>query len=318
MPLTMPAATSDAPLPGPTDDQAAVASRSADARLARVHLRGGLLTLSRARLEGMAGDGTLDREAMADLAEVRWRSGDLLGAAEAARAHQASGGDEPLAALILAEELAGSEQDADARTTAVSVQERVGGAIDVLFALEPRSQAWPPADEGWMMTGAAEPGHWGLLAGGSEVTAPTPETWRLEPIVQPIPAPLTAPLPVPVGRGGPMLPGGASSTGAVVISGRLAGAELETVDRALDAGDIRAAVQRLAVLLRLDPALAPIILSAADRAASAAPPGSADLAAIHLVRGDAYRFLGRDTEAAAAYQTAHQALGQGPSSKEPM
>ena len=25
------------------------------------------------------------------------------------------------------------------------------------------------ADEGWMPTGAAEPGHWGLLVGGSEV-----------------------------------------------------------------------------------------------------------------------------------------------------
>ena len=90
-------ATSDAPLPGPTDDQAAAATRSADARLARVHLRGGLLTLARATLEGMAGAGTLDRDAMADLAEVRWRSGDLEGAADAARAHQASGGEEPLA-----------------------------------------------------------------------------------------------------------------------------------------------------------------------------------------------------------------------------
>ncbi len=69
-------------------------------------------------------------------------------------------------------------------------------------------------------------------------------------------------------------------------------------------------------LLRLDPALAPIILSTVDRAVAAAP-SAADLSAIHLVRGDAYRCLGRDTEAAAAYQEAHQALAAGPSSKEP-
>ena len=78
----------------------------------------------------------------------------------------------------------------------------------------------------------------------------------------------------------------------------------------------RAATARLAVLLRLDPALAPIILSSADRAAAAVPAGSRDLSAIHLVRGDAYRSLGREVEAAAAYQAAHQALAVGPSSKE--
>ena len=48
---------------------------------------------------------------MADLAEVRWRSGDLEGAADAARAHQASGGDEPIAAIIIAEDLARSGRD---------------------------------------------------------------------------------------------------------------------------------------------------------------------------------------------------------------
>ena len=314
MPLTVPAATSDAPLPGPADDQATAAARAADARLARIHLRGGLLALARAMLEGMAGAGTLDRDAMADLAEVRWRSGDLEGAADAARAHQASGGDEPLAALIIAEDLARAGQPDDAQALARSVRDRVGGAVDVLFALEPRSPIWPPADEGWMATGAAEPGHWGLLVGGSETAAPTPQTWQLAPVVQPLPTPA---VPAPTGRGGTGQPGGAASTGAALMSGRLAGEELETVDRALAAGDTAGAAQRLAVLLRLDPALAPIILSAADRAASAVAPGSGDLPAIDLVRGDAYRILGHETEAAAAYQQAHQALGVGPSSKEP-
>lgn len=313
MPFAIPPATSDVPLPGPTEDQSAAAERSADARLARVHLRGGLLTLARATLEQMAGAGTLDRDAMADLAEVRWRSGDLEGAADAARVHRASGGEEPLAALILAEDLAAAGAEADAESIAREVYARVGGAIDVLFAMEPRAAIWPTADEGWMDVDAAAPGRWGLLVGGSEVAAPTNQTWELAPIAISTADQISV---APLGRGGLGQPGGATSTSTVVVSGRLAGEELEIVDRALASGDTASAAGRLAVLLRLDPALAPIILSAADRAASAATPDSGDLPAVHLVRGDAYRLLGRDNEAAAAYQEAHQALPPGPSSKE--
>jgi hypothetical protein len=308
----MPAATSDAAPPSPDDVQTTSTGRTADARLARVHLRGGLLTLARATLEGMAGAGTLDSHAMADLAEVRWRSGDLEGAAEAARAHQASGGKEPLAVLIIAEDMAAMGRDADANPIAGSLYERVGGAVDVLFAGEPRSDIWPPADEGWMAAGAADPGHWGLLVGGSEVAEPTDRTWQLSPLTPPVPEDAFA----LAGRGAVGQPAGAASTGEVVVGGRIAGDELEVVDRALAGGDIPAATTRLAVLLRLDPALAPIILSSADRAAAAVPAGSRDLPAIHLVRGDAYRSLGREVEAAAAYQAAHQALAAGPPSKE--
>jgi hypothetical protein len=288
--------------------------RSADARLARVHLRGGLLALARATLERMAGAGTLDRDAMADLAEVRWRSGDLEGAADAARAHQASGGDEPLAALIIAEDLAAAGSLEEAERVARAVHERTAGALDVLFAMEPRAPIWPDADEGWMDVDAPAPGRWGLLVGGSEVAAPSPETWQLAPIAITVREQITL---APLGRGGIGQPGGGTTTSAVVVSGRRAGEELEEVDRSLASGDLTAAAGRLAVLLRLDPALAPIILSAADRAASAAQPHGGDLPAIHLVRGDAYRLLGRDNEAAAAYQAAHQALLGGPIPKEP-
>ncbi len=209
-----------------------------------------------------------------------------------------------------------SGQEAEALSLAQSVYERVGGAIDVLFALEPHSGIWPPTDEGWMVADAAAPGHWGLLAGGSEVATPTPGTWELAPIEQPVLTPAAAAA-VPMGRGGVVQAGGATSTSAVVMSGRLAGEELEAVDRALTAGDAATASQRLAVLLRLDPALAPVILSEADRAAATVAPRGNDLAAIHLVRGDAYRSLGRDNEAAAAYQQAHQALAEGASPEEP-
>lgn len=314
VPIAVPVPTSDALPPGPSEDHSASTERTADARLARVHLRGGLLALARATLERMAGAGTLDREAMADLAEVRWRSGDLEGAAEAARAHQAAGGDEPLAALIIAEDLAAAGSPDEAERLARSVSERVGGALDVLFALEPRASIWPAAEQGWMDVDAPAPGRWGLLVGGSEVAAPTPETWRPAPIANSAADQITL---APLGRGGLGAPGGGVSTSAVVVTGRLAGEELESVDRHLAAGDLMIAAARLGVLLRLDPALAPIILTAADRAAAAAKPHSADLPAIHLVRGDAYRLLGRDNEAAAAYQQAHQALSEGPSPKEP-
>jgi len=309
--------------PGPSADQAPLLERTADARLARVHLRGGLLPLARAALEQMAGAGTLDRDALCDLAEVRWRSGDLEGAAEAASAHHASGGQEPLAALILAEDLRRIGHRDEARRLAAAVFERVAASVDILFAAEPRSDLWPAQDDGWMDLDAAAPGRWGLLVGGSEVAAPQATTWVLAPMREPVGAsePATAgqagSVILPVGRGGPDRPGGRRSTTAIVMSGRLAGEELDAVDRTLAEGRIAAAAERLGVLLRLDPALAPVILSSADKAVSMASPGSGGLSALHLVRGDAYRILGRDIEAADAYQLAHQALASGPASKEP-
>jgi hypothetical protein len=69
--------------------------------------------------------------------------------------------------------------------------------------------------------------------------------------------------------------------------------------------------------LRLDPALAPVILSTADIALARATSSSSQLAALHLVRGDAYRILGRDNEAAAAFRSAHQVLATGATHEEP-
>jgi hypothetical protein len=302
------------PPPGPSQDQAGVLERSADARLARLHLRGGLLALARASLEQMAGAGTLDRDAMADLAEARWRSGDLEGAAEAARAHQASGGGDPLAALIIAEDLMRSGQPADARRYAEYVGSRVGGATDQLFAREARSPLWPSQDDGWMPAGADAAGRFGLLVGGSEVAAPTPSTWSLEPLVpstvgaDPVADALIASTPT-ARSGGPSA--GQLTTSSALVSGRLAGDELERVDRSLTAGDVASAGSRLSVLLRLDPALAPVILSTADRALARTRAPSPAMSILHLVRGDAYRILGRETEAAAAYRQAHQALASG-------
>jgi hypothetical protein len=313
------------PLPGPGDAQISAQQRSTDARLARLHLRGGLLPLARAALEQMAGVGELDVAAMADLAESRWRSGDLEGAADAARAHQTSGGVEPMAALILAEDLVRTGQPAEGRRFAEYVAARVGAAVDQLFAAEPRSPIWPPVDDGWMAGGAEALGRLGLVVGGSEVAAATPETWTEAPLLAHVEVPTTA-VPgedrsVGIGLGTPAVLGGPHSTAALVVSGRHAGEELERVDRALAVGDIHSAAARLAVLLRLDAALAPVILSVAERAMAAATrPGrstiAGDVSALHLVRGDAYRILGRENEAAAAYRQAHQALPTGPTREE--
>jgi len=306
---------------GPDDAQVSAEARAADARLARVHLRGGLLPLARAALEQMAGAGTLDRDAMADLAEVRWRNGDLEGAVESARAHHASGGNEPVAMLIVAEELSRRGEQQQASQQASSVVQRVGAAVELYFAGEPRSVVWPAADDGWMDVDAVAPGRWGLLVGGREVVAPTPRTWIPVPLEQPgSPAPAASPAAMDatlVGRGGIAQPGGQTSTALVAMSGRLAGEELEAVDRSLADGRTGAAAERLGVLLRLDPALAPVILTAADKAVANTPPGSPGQSAIHLVRGDAYRILGHETEAAAAFQQAHQTLAPGSPSEEP-
>ena len=58
-----------------------VEARSAELRLARLHLRGGSYALARSELETLAGADRLDPDAVLDLAEVRWRTGDLAGAA---------------------------------------------------------------------------------------------------------------------------------------------------------------------------------------------------------------------------------------------
>ena len=60
------------PRPRPTPTSA-----RAELVLARVHLRMGSMGLARAELETLAGRNGLDDEGIRDLAEVRWRTGDL-------------------------------------------------------------------------------------------------------------------------------------------------------------------------------------------------------------------------------------------------
>jgi predicted negative regulator of RcsB-dependent stress response len=84
--------------------------------------------------------------------------------------------------------------------------------------------------------------------------------------------------------------------------------ELERAEQELARGQVADAVDRLSLVLRFDPALAPVILSMADRALMAPGDDQAGLVALNLLRGDAYRGLGREIEAAEAYQESMRAL----------
>jgi hypothetical protein len=149
--------------------------RSVDGRLARIHLKGGLIALARAELETMAGQISLDLEALADLAEARWRSGDLLGAGEAAQAHLARGGDELMAMVVAVEALTAQGRTIDARRLAAQVIERSDGDLDPIFAGQPRAQLWSRPSEAIATMEEEE-------EVPIEAPAPTERLDRLEPV----------------------------------------------------------------------------------------------------------------------------------------
>ncbi len=129
--------------------------RDAGLRLARLHLRMGSLSLARAELEAAAGRGALDVPSLVDLAEVRWRTGDLAGAGEAAHAVIDQGVDDPLAYVIAAESVAALGRPAEARRLADAAVERMDTTLDALFAGMPRAMVWPAGVE---PASPAEPG----------------------------------------------------------------------------------------------------------------------------------------------------------------
>ena len=231
-------------------------------RMARLHLRMGSTSLARAELESFAGRGALDEDALLDLAEVRWRTGDLAGAGEAANALLAMGREDALALAIAAESIAALGRPGEARRLAGrAVAAAEGRSIDVLFAGMPRSLVWPEN-----------------VAGDAEATHPTqvqhaPRPPRSRPTASPVP--------------GGAAPAPASPAAAEALAGGLA---------ALGSGDIVHAAVRLGVALRLEPDFAGAVIDAVGERAT-----DPQLA---LVAGDAYRLLGREGEALAAFDRA--------------
>ena len=113
-----PAAGMTAPAMTKPDEAQPARSRRIELVLAHMHLRLGALELSRVELETLAGLGGLDPQGLVDLAEVRWRTGDLLGAGEAAAAALRTDGSDPTALIVAAEAASAIGRPSEARRLA--------------------------------------------------------------------------------------------------------------------------------------------------------------------------------------------------------
>lgn len=277
--------------------------RPADLTLARLHLRLGSLALARAELETLAGRDELDDAGMVDLAEARWRTGDIAGAGEVASTVLGDGDDGPLITLVVAAEAALARgRPTEARRFSTKAMEAADGRIDEVFAGMPRGPVWPtdaamlhlppptlfdvPAvvradtggDEGSPAIGIAT----------SETAAPAdPDTIALwEPAIDsPAIDHRTPDAPIDIAPAPPE-PAPDLDAGGDAF---LAGAD------ALDRGDITVASMQLALALRLSPSLASDVLEVID--------GRADRE-LAFVRGDAYRLVGRESDARRAFADA--------------
>ena len=272
-----------------------------DRRLAVIHLRLGAVSLARAELEALAIGQRLDTASLADLAEVRWRTGDLDAAGDAAAAHLAAGGGRPIARAIAAEAAAAASRPGEARGHVEALGDLSAAALEALFAGMPRRAFWPsapvPTGESLEAFGSAGPAGDGgrdrrraserpPIGSRPDVEVQGPGLWPddgRDPGAEPAWRPPPEPSPHP----GPA---------EVLARGR---DEL----RVGDPDHVAVGLARLALVLRLDPTLAPRVLDAV---------GPRREAAAHLVRGDAYRLLGRVLEAEAAYEAAAAALDGGP------
>jgi hypothetical protein len=246
--------------------------RGADLRVARLHVRGGAYALARAELEALAGSDSLDRDGILDLAEVRWRSGDLAGASVAAAAWLEDGADigaqGALAHVISAEAAAARGALAAVAAHVEAAAPGLGdrATLDAILAGIAARASWP-----W----EAEP-------------PPAPP-----PVVPEPPTTTAAPAP-PVGGG---IPGAALVPDAVVAP---AAAQLARAGAALVGDAPERAVVLLSLALRADRAAAGAVLVALD----AAEPEPAHAAAFAFVRGDALRAAGRHEESRIAYASA--------------
>lgn len=247
-------------------------------RLAHLHLRTGLPSLARVELETLASQGDLGGRALADLAEARWRGGDLSAAGEAAQAHLDQGGDELLAEVVVVEALAAAGRQRDARRLALQVLARPNvdeATVEGVFAGHPRSAAWPERARPTTAPGAPAP----IQA----TTASPPDATRAA-AARPTAGPTE---------------------------------DIAAAEAAVARGDALGAAGLLAVALREEPALAAMILSLAERAVAIAGSTGPAAATLQLVRGDALRLLGRASEASAAFQGSRRALVDAAPREEP-
>jgi hypothetical protein len=272
-----------------------------DRRLATLHLRLGDLALARAELEDLHRQEALDAPGLADLAEARWRSGDLEAAEAAATDHLAAGGSRPIARAIAAEAATAAGRPGEARAHVEALGPVDAEALEHLFAGMPRRAFWPsapnaPIEPPETMFGtdrARTPGR-GRPAAERLTAAPSPHA----------DAPPTVGQPRMDGLWTDDEPGLVDPAAATRRRPAAPAEELVRAREELASGDSGASARglaRLALVLRLDPALAADVLGALG-------PGRD--AATMLVRGDACRLLGRTLEAEAAFAAAARALDE--------
>jgi hypothetical protein len=270
--------------------------RSPDLRLAALHVRTGGYALARVELETLAGTDALDAAGVLDLAEVRWRTGDLAGAEAAAAAWLDEAGDAEDRGVVLANaicaEAAVARGDVDAaaaHVAAASAGMAAAGALEALLAGIRTRAAWPSREK------------------EEEAAGPEVEAAGLEPAGPR--AAVSAPAPASAGGGA----AGIVPPPTLPLGPPLASAAASLVERgaALLAAQPERAAVLLALALRADRAAAEAVLAALD--ASQGLPGAAPVAAggpgaatVAFVRAEALRAAGRHEEARITYASAER------------
>lgn len=267
---------------------AAASPRSADLRLAALHVRTGSYALARVELETLAGADALDAAGVLDLAEVRWRTGDLAGAEAAAATwlDEASdvGGRETALANAICAEAAVARGDADAATAhvaAAAIGLATAGALEALLAGIVARAPWPSHDGGAAGRPAASGVDAGKPAAGGPAAAATGIGRSRAIAAGPPPVPAAASL---VERGAGLL-----------------------------ATEPERAAVLLALALRADRAAAEAVLSLLaapdalpDPARGAHAAGRPGASTVAFVRAEALRAAGRHDEARIAYASAER------------
>lgn len=295
------ASDASTPSPPPTPALNDLPTRAPDLVLAGLHLRLGSLALARASLETLAGRDALDDGGLVDLAEARWRTGDVAGAGEAALALLGDGDDGPLVALVVAAEAAMAlGRPTEARRFARKAMTVAGDGLDAVFAGMPRAAVWPadplvapPSVATMFDVPAVGPAIERRTEGEAAIESSVPAAPEVDPLG------LWDAIEVAdAGTGGYEDP----DAGADPDSDRFTLAELpapeDELDRGRDAllaGRTAEAALHLGMVLRVRPALAPAVLDLVvdDRTAVLA-----------FVRGDAYRLVGRERDARRAFADA--------------
>jgi hypothetical protein len=289
----------------------APAAPDADRHVAHVLLRSGSVLPARVHLETLAGRRQLDLPGLLDLAESRWRTGDLGGAGEAVAAYLEAGGEAPLGFLIAAEATSAMGRPGEARKLARRALEDLTEPLDAVFAGQRRSGIWPhdpaapPQPAATLFAGpATEAARGGRIGLTADPRPPVPT----------IPTGHTPPPPPPAGPASaatdaePLAEAATPSAetqpdrslwDAEPAAPTPAQLELDAARAALDAGDPHAAAVRLAIVLRLSPALAPLVLDLVGQL-----PGPD----FDLLRGDALRLVGHEAAAERAFAAAADAL----------